>query len=272
MPTTYAHYRFGEKVRKQLPDSVQNIINQNEELFHFGVHGPDHFFYYNPLAKTEVGMVGTKIHEEPAKKFFAKAAHVIHKCSDKNAHCAYIYGYLCHFAMDYVCHGYIGEQMEEKGLSHYEIEAEYDRRLLITDGYVKPVEVCVTKHMHPSMYNARIIADFYENVSAKQVLQSLKGMPFYLNILRAPKKSLRTLLFLAMKIVGMYKKMGGLVMNYEENPKCSETTDELMRRFDTAVELAVPLITEYERYLKHGGALPDTFCYNFESERCEDDE
>ena len=272
MPTTYAHYRFGENVRKQLPESIQSIISQNEELFHFGVHGPDHFFYYNPLAKTNVGMIGTKIHKESAKNFFTRAAHVIHKRSDKNAHCAYIYGYLCHFAMDYVCHGYIGEQMEEKGLSHYEIEAEYDRRLLIMDGYDKPVEVCVTRHMHPSMDNARIIADFYEDVSAKQVLQSLKGMLFYLNILRAPKKALRTLLFMSMKIVGMYKSMSGLVMNYEENPMCSETTDELVRRFDTAVELAVLLTTEYERYLKHGGALPDTFCYNFESGWCDKNE
>jgi len=272
MPTTYAHYRFGETVRKQLPESVQNVINKNEELFHFGVHGPDHFFYYNPLAKTEVGMIGTTVHEEPAKKFFVKAAHRIHKCGDKNAHMAYIYGYLCHFVMDYVCHGYIGEQMEEKGLSHYEIEAEYDRRLLIMDGHAKPVEVCVTGHMHPSMNNARIVKDFYDGVSAKQVYQSLKGMPFYLNILRAPKKSLRKLLFMVMKIVGIYDKMGGLVMNYEENPKCTETTDELVSRFDTAVELAIPLITEYERYLKLGGALPETFCYNFESGWCEENE
>lgn len=272
MPTTYAHYRMGETVRKQLPESIQNIISGNEELFHFGVHGPDHFFYYNPLIKTDVGAIGTRVHEQPAKTFFTKAAHVIHKCSDKDARLAYVYGYLCHFAMDYVCHGYIGEQMEEKGLSHYEIEAEYDRRLLVMDGYERPAEVCVTKHMHPSMRNARIIAGFYEGVTAKQVYKSLRGMPFYLNILRAPDKKLRRLLFLAMKIAGIYKKMGGLVMNYEESPKCSETTDELVRRFDVAVEVAVPLLMEYERFYAQGGMLPDTFCYNFESGWCKENE
>ena len=250
-----------------MQESVQKIINDNQELFHFGVHGPDHFFYYNPLMKTAVGKIGSIIHEEPAKKFFTRAARMIHGCNDKEAHLAYAYGYLCHFAMDYVCHGYIGEQMEEKGLSHYEIEAEYDRRLLVMDGYDNPVQICVTGHMQPSMYNARVIADFYEGVSVKQIYKSLKGMLLYLNILRAPKKCLRSLLFMGMKLVGMYKKMGGLVMNYKENPKCSETTDELVRRFDEAVELAVPLITEYEKYVKQGGVLSDTFCYNFESER-----
>ena len=269
MPTTYAHYRFGETVRKQIPESVQDIINKNEELFHYGVHGPDHFFYYNLLIRTEVGKVGSRIHEEPAKKFFTRAARVIHKCSDKDAHRAYAYGYLCHFAMDYVCHGYIGEQMEEKGLSHYEIEAEYDRRLLIMDGYGKPEQVCVTKHMHPSMDNARVIAGFYEGISVKQIYKSLKGMPFYLNILRAPKKGLRKLLFLGMKIAGIYKSMSGLVMNYEENPACSETTDELVKRFLEAEDAAILMITEYERYLTQGGALPAIFCYNFESEKAE---
>lgn len=272
MPTTYAHYRFGEAVRKQLPKSIQDIISANEELFHYGVHGPDHFFYYNPLMKTDVGAVGTRIHEQPAKTFFTNATYVIHKCSNKDAHLAYVYGYLCHFVMDYVCHGYIGEQMEEKGLSHYEIEAEYDRRLLVMDGCERPVEVCVTKHMHPSMKNARIISDFYEGVSVKAVYQSLKGMPFYLNILRAPKKTWRKVLFFAMKIAGMYKKMGGLVMNYEEDPDCSETTDELVRRFDIAVETAIPLLTEYERFYTQGGVLSDTFCYNFESGWCEENE
>ncbi len=272
MPTTYAHYRFGENVRKQLPQSVQNIIDANEQLFHFGVHGPDHFFYYNPLKRTKVGEIGSRIHKEPAKTFFARAARVVHKGSDKEAHLAYVYGYLCHFAMDYVCHGYIGEQMEEKGLSHYEIEAEYDRRLLVMDGYDNPVQICVTGHMQPSMDNARVIADFYEGVSVKQIYKSLKGMLLYLNILRAPKKCLRSFLFMGMRLVGMYKKMGGLVMNYEEDPKCSETTDELVSRFDGAVELAGRLIAEFERYYKQGGALPEIFGYNFESGWCNENE
>ena len=32
MPTTYAHYRLGETVRRQLPESIQRIIKGNEEL------------------------------------------------------------------------------------------------------------------------------------------------------------------------------------------------------------------------------------------------
>lgn len=269
MPTTYAHFRLGEEVRKHVPKTAQEIIKQNPELFQIGVHGPDHLFYYNPVSPSRVGRIGSRIHDESGRKFFTKAARVIHKSTNKDAHRAYIYGYLCHFALDYMCHGYVAEQMEKKGLSHYEIEAEYDRRLLIMDGFNKPVDTCVTKHLHPSWENAEVIADFYEEVSVKQVFKSLKGMVFFLNLLRAPSKGKRKFVFGAMKVVGMYKKMHGLVMNYEENPRCTKTTDEMVRRFESAVSLAVELITEYEMYLKQGGILSETFSYNFESELAE---
>lgn len=269
MPTTYAHYRLGENVRKRLPEHLQQLISRNEELFHIGVHGPDHMFYYNPVISTKVRKLGSRIHKEPGKKFFVDAAQVIHKCEKKEAHLAFVYGYLCHFAMDYVCHGYVGEQMEEKGLSHYEIEAEYDRRLLTMDGHTNPVTICVTKHLHPSAQNAEVIADFYKEISVKETFNSLKGMVFFLNLLRAPSKMKRRVVHGVMKLAGMYDKMGGLVMNYEENPQCTETTDEMVRRFPVAVELATELIQEYEGYLEHGGKLSDTFSYNFESKYVE---
>jgi len=269
MPTTYAHFRLGEEVRKCVSKQAQDIIKQNIELFQIGVHGPDHLFYYNPISPSRIGKIGSRIHDESGRKFFIKAARVIHKSKNKDAHRAYIYGYLCHFAMDYVCHGYVAEQMEKTGLSHYEIEAEYDRRLLIMDGYEQPVFTCVTNHLHPSWQNAEVIADFYEEISVKQIFKSLKGMVFFLNLLRAPTKGKRRFVFGAMKAAGMYKKMHGLVMNYKENPRCMETTDEMVRRFDEAVSLAAKLIVEYECYLKQGGTLSKTFCYNFESEQVE---
>ena len=103
MPTTYAHYRLGENTRALLPDKLQKVIQQNIGLFHIGVHGPNPLFYYNPVISTKVGKTGSRIHKEPGQKFFHFAARVIHKCRDKDAHRAFLYGYLCHFAMDYVC-------------------------------------------------------------------------------------------------------------------------------------------------------------------------
>ena len=68
-----------------------------------------------------------------------------------------------------------------------------------------------------------------------------------------------------MKLVGLYEPLHGLVINYMENPACRESTDWLMEHFDEAVQLAVSLIAEYEKYLQNGGKLSDTFSFDFES-------
>ena len=44
MPTTYAHYKFGNEVMSALPRPLQNSIENNRELFDVGVHGPIFFF------------------------------------------------------------------------------------------------------------------------------------------------------------------------------------------------------------------------------------
>ena len=49
MPSTYAHYRFGQEVLKELPNDIKKIIIENKELYDIGLHGPDLLFYYLPL-------------------------------------------------------------------------------------------------------------------------------------------------------------------------------------------------------------------------------
>lgn len=73
---------------------------------------------------------------------------------------AYIYGFICHFALDRECHGYIDEKIASSGVSHAEIEAEFDRALLVKDGY-DPVEKKLTEHIQPVVHNARIISRFF---------------------------------------------------------------------------------------------------------------
>ena len=41
MPTTYAHYKFGEEVMGALPRPLQTSIENKRELFDIGLHGPD---------------------------------------------------------------------------------------------------------------------------------------------------------------------------------------------------------------------------------------
>ena len=77
MPTTYAHYKFGEEVMSALPRPLQNSIENKRELFDIGLHGPDILFYYRPILKNKVTSQGYAMHDRPADEFFNRAAEVI---------------------------------------------------------------------------------------------------------------------------------------------------------------------------------------------------
>ena len=44
MPTSYAHYRFGQKVVGRLPEKYQYFAYEYPEYFYAGLHGPDVLF------------------------------------------------------------------------------------------------------------------------------------------------------------------------------------------------------------------------------------
>ena len=51
MPSTYAHYIFGQQIRGRLSGYERKVIDKYPELFNIGLHGPDILFYYRPLCK-----------------------------------------------------------------------------------------------------------------------------------------------------------------------------------------------------------------------------
>ena len=68
-PSTYAHYRFGQEVLKELPNDIKKIIIENKELCDIGLHGPDLFFDYLPLKTNEINSIGYNMHEKQEKKY-----------------------------------------------------------------------------------------------------------------------------------------------------------------------------------------------------------
>ena len=118
MPSTYAHYRMGQEVIKQVSVPAHDIIMKHKQLYDIGLHGPDILFYYHPLVTNPVNAIGYGLHERSGKYFFGKAAEIIETASDKEAALAYIYGFICHFALDSTCHGYIDEKIAQSGVSH----------------------------------------------------------------------------------------------------------------------------------------------------------
>ena len=127
MPTTYAHWRFGDKCIRMLPDDLQNIILNNRAIFDYGVHGPDIFFYYNCLKHNEVNRYGSAMHDIPYKDTLAQIKENFKKTENKDMALSYLLGFTCHFTLDSYCHGFIEKVDETMPYSHGKIESQFDR-------------------------------------------------------------------------------------------------------------------------------------------------
>ena len=73
MPSTYAHYRFGQDVLNALPEKTRNTLLQEEDLFNIGLHGPDLLFYYKPFSHHPLHAEGGRMHRLTGKDYFTQA-------------------------------------------------------------------------------------------------------------------------------------------------------------------------------------------------------
>ena len=222
MPSTYAHRRFGANVLEHLPDELRAQLEQNRELYDIGLHGPDLLFYYHAAKSNPVGALGNAMHEEPGRVFFDRARRVVHCEADRDAALAYALGFVCHFALDSTCHPYVEQFTRESGVTHCEIETEFDNMLLRRDGY-DPLKFFTASHIHPSERNAKVIAPFYEGISEQTALDSIKGMISVHKLLQASNPVKRWVVLTGMRAVGKYEMLHGLVANPQPNPKCVES-------------------------------------------------
>lgn len=244
MPSTYAHYRMGKEVLEALEGEAWHAISMYRQLYLIGLHGPDILFYYKPLKSNAVNRIGYGMHERPGIEFFRHAVKVIEGKTNKEPYLAYMYGVMCHFALDVSCHGYIDKKIAESGVTHAEIEVEFDRMLMERDG-LNPVKHPLTDHIVPSMRNAKVISCFYEGTTPEQVQEALKGMIYYNRLLLAPSRIKRLFVKGILKASGNYREMHGLMVNYKPNPLCADSNENLMYLYDDAQNLAVKLINEY---------------------------
>lgn len=262
MPSTYAHYRMGQQIVNSVPKWKKNIIEKNKELFNIGLHGPDILFYYQPLKSNPVNAIGYGMHEHSGREFFEYAAEVIREKDHDARYLAYVYGFICHFVLDTTCHGYIDDKIAESGVSHSEIEVEFDRSLMSEDGY-DPITHKLTKHIIPSEENAGVISAFFPGTDPVEVKEALKGMIRYNNLLIAPSRLKRELIYALLRISGNYKEMHGLMVNVHANPDCEDSTKKLHQLYDLALERAVNLIGEYDKYLVGEQRLSPLYHYTF---------
>ena len=262
MPTTYTHWKFGTEIYGRLPDSIRRDVDRSPELYAIGQHGPDIFFYYNAVTKNPVNRLGNAMHSQPAAAFLEPAAERLRWLPADHGHRAWVYGFICHFMLDSCVHWYVEDKIAAGGVSHSEIEAEFDRILMVRDG-LDPVSFQPVGHIVPSAENALVIAGFFPELSVLQVQKSLQDMVRYLKLLVCPGKAKRAFLTNGIRILGLGQSIGDMIINLEPDPRCADSNAELTRLFNLALDETVEILVEFEAAVRNGTPLPSRFSRTF---------
>jgi len=262
MPTTYTHYRFGDKARLTLDNKYQEMINSYRDIFDFGVHGPDIFFYYKPLKKNDVSAYGNKLHYLPAREFFKKCKEVLSNHKEKEAMMSYILGFLTHFTLDSMCHSYVDRKKEVSGISHTLIETEYDRHMMLKDN-INPLKFNRADCLNPTKFGAHVISYFFD-YDESIVLESIQTQKTLMNLLHTPITFKRTVLrgFIGTAVSkdSEYKE---LFIDDKENIKCKDSNLRLDKLSEKALELYPKLANNLLKYFDDKEELNDYFNNHF---------
>ena len=261
MPTTYAHWRFGDKCIRMLPDDLQNIILNNRAIFDYGVHGPDIFFYYNCLKHNEVNRYGSAMHDIPYKDTLAQIKENFKKTENKDMALSYLLGFTCHFTLDSYCHGFIEKVDETTPYSHGKIESQFDRYLLIKDGF-NPVTKSVTDMFHPDKKMAKVISGLFNKFDEDIIYKTLKDQKLYLNLLKDNSDIKRFFLTTAMDIAKV-PSFKDLLITKENVEELKPVNIRLNKYFDMALKHYPVLADSLIGYLYDKNELNTYFKHNF---------
>ena len=262
MPTTYSHYRFGKEVYKKLTPAQKAIIDPYRGLFDLGLHGPDLLFYYHPFSKNQINQTGVAIHERPGIAFFLPAASRWRSCRRKKAALAYLYGVLCHFALDSTCHPYVEAAVRRTGISHSEIEAEMDRQNMEKDSY-NPLTHRPANHLRSKPGYAETIAVFYPKQSVRQIDTCIHSIRICCNLFVIPNLQMRSLILKLLKLVHFPKVIQEMIIKCRKNPDCEPICQELDQLYAQAVPTAVELIQNFDEVLKGTGVFDSRLQHTF---------
>ncbi len=117
MPNVITHCLFGEEIVHSLSDvSMIEIIKKYPKEYNIGQNGPDFLFYYRVFPwkdqslHEKVMRYGNQVHATSVNDFYKMAFETIQNEKDndiKEAMLSFIYGHLCHWALDSAVHPFV---------------------------------------------------------------------------------------------------------------------------------------------------------------------
>ena len=220
MPTTYAHYRFGEEMLHPMPADVRGTAKRNRQLFDVGLQGPDPLFYYRPDLTGKVRGLGQKFHMQTGREFFSWACRNLRREPDDGGQ-AYLYGALCHYALDAGCHTLVPREENLPG-----IEATFDRFLMERDGFSASAPWLITA-LTDGQWS--ILSRFYPGTDKRIFRRSVRCMAKVPMGKQAPE------------------------------PECARWNQPLLERYRQAAEIFPRMLLKLIAHLQYNAPLGENF-------------
>lgn len=256
MPATYAHYRFGAAMLNRMPADMGRTAKRNRRLFDVGLHGPDLFFFYRPVAGTKISKQGYKFHRQTGREFFGRVCRNLRLEPSEEAK-AYLYGVLCHYALDSHCHPMVEAFSREGIASHSRIEAEFDRFLLDMDGKNPPFGMRLTKHMTLTEPETGVVSRFYPGVESRHVKESLRSMVKIRKMLELPDGPVRSAV---LKTVSAGSEtFRDMIVNPQPDEACRMLNGPLFEKYAQAEKSFPGMLLQLGAHLAYNAPLGAAF-------------
>lgn len=257
MPATYAHYRFGVQALDLLDPDLARLVRRFRQVYDVGLHGPDIFFYYNPVLPTAIGKLGKKFHDQTGKAFFGAAVRRL-RLHPSDAGTVYLYGVLCHFALDSNAHPFINALSAEGKVGHSQLESEFDRYLLTADGKIPPHVQDLSTHLALSRGECVTVAELYPGATAAGVATGVRHMAAVTRFTASRNRKTVEAVF---GLGG--KKMLETLIPRTPDPACAPYDEQLMALYNKALESFPSMQAQLTALRTSGAELGEEFAVNF---------
>ena len=262
MPAIYAHYCFGQQCLATLPVELKEICEKHIDIYNFGVHGPDIFFYSYSFYNLSINKFGSKLHRVTGKEFFTNCKDALKTNSPyHDAMVAYTCGFLAHFTLDSHCHGYINELTEAGPLSHNMIESQYEAHLLRSQG--NPTKVDRSFSLIPSKESAKAISQFFQ-YSDGEMYRVINGQKLFIHLLYSPSGIKKQILRAILKLAKNPGHIADLFLDKKEMPRCQTSNRKIDEMWQTASVDYPVIVKSFWDFVNHDTPLNELFDFDFE--------
>jgi len=257
MPSHYAHYRFGVKALELLPPEAKRAVRRFRSLYDVGLHGPDIFFYHNLFLPDKYGALSRELHQQTGEDFFTPVCKHL-RLEPSEAATAYLWGLLTHYCLDSTMHPLVLEETAPGNVGHAELETEFDRFLLKTDGKPQPNTFDCSPHIRLTDGECETVSQFYGNISPLAVKHSVKSMATALKLLAMPNGNFRRTVEKSLP-----DRLGQFFMGRTPNKRCAHLNAPMLALFDEALDKFPAMAAALEAHLACNAPLGELFAPSF---------